>query len=360
MFDDISYFFHKKIKEMPNEIVEKMQEDLANEIYFTEKLKEIESHVKVLKIFNRFYFKMGRFPGNHIDLMIVPAGVKPSFVKTRDEISPSEINEKFQLSSSYGLAAVQFIAALNIYFGGDKKLSKNVMNEFFHNMSLQALTTDNDNVEIEFDAIIQLNKNLKTLIRDDDRNEIDIIDFKQPKFLEIKNKNQLIKEEVVNNIINDVRIEYPNDDKNLSFPNTPSEIFKESNENEILDKITFDAFNERDEEISQELITTARNNLIKSVTVEQGEIPTEVLINIASSYELQIESSSEKNVRNHIQSTIKKTNEQYLEKKEKSLSSEVPPAPPSSPIRLTDLLTDQTGVVRRSKRLKEKKPYDKE
>ena len=114
VFDDIYYFFHKKIKEMPDELVEKIQVDLADKIYFTEKIKEIESHVDVLKIFNRFYFKTGRFPGNHIDLMIVPAGVKPSFVKTRDEISPSEINEKFQSSSSYGLAAVRFIAALNI------------------------------------------------------------------------------------------------------------------------------------------------------------------------------------------------------------------------------------------------------
>ena len=96
VFNDISYFLHKKIKEMPDEFVEKIQEDLANEIYFTKKIKEIESHVEFLKVFNRFYFKTGRFPGNHFDLMVVPPGIKPSFVKTRDEISPSEINEKFQ------------------------------------------------------------------------------------------------------------------------------------------------------------------------------------------------------------------------------------------------------------------------
>ena len=95
VFDNISYFLNKKIKEMPDEFVEKMQDDLANEIYYTKKLKEIESHVEFLKIFNKFYFKTGRFPGNHFDLMIVPPGIKSSFVKTRDEISPSEINEKF-------------------------------------------------------------------------------------------------------------------------------------------------------------------------------------------------------------------------------------------------------------------------
>ena len=85
--------------------------------------------------------------------MIVPAGVKPSFVITRDEISPFEINEKFQSGPSYGLAATQFLAAMNKYFDGDKTISQNVMSEFFH-LSLQALSIDDDSVKIEFDALI--------------------------------------------------------------------------------------------------------------------------------------------------------------------------------------------------------------
>ena len=190
------------------------------------------------------------------------------------------------------------------------------------------------------------------MIRENDRSDIEIIDFKQQHFDEIKDKNDLIEEEVVNNIINDVRIEYPRDDQNLSFPNTSSEILKETNENNKIDQAAFDAFNERDDEISQELITTARNDLIKSITDEDGEIPTEALNNITSSYELQQETTPEKNVRDHIQNTIKKNNEQYLEKIEKEPLSEVlvPPAPPSSPVRLTELLTDETGAIRRSKR----------
>ena len=306
VFDDISYFFYKKIKETPDEFVEKMEENFANEIYYTKKLKEIDSHVEFLKMFNKFYFKTGRFPTNHFDLITVPPGVKPSFVKTRDEISPSEINEKFQSGPSYGLATVQFLAALNNYFGGDKKLSQNVMSEFFHNMSLQALTIDDDNVKIEFDAVIKLNENLKSLIRDDGRNEINIIDFKQQQFDEIKDKNQLIEEEVVNNIVNDVQLDYPQDNQNLSFPNSASEIFKETEANYIIDNKDFAAFNARDEEISQELITTVRNDLIKSVTDAEGEIPTEVFNNITSSLELQEETKSEKDVRKHIETTIKK------------------------------------------------------
>ena len=66
---------------------------------------------------------------------------------------------------------------MNVYFEGDKTISQNVMSEFFHNFSLQALSIDDDSVKIEFDAIITLSKNLKFLIRDDTRNDLNIIDF---------------------------------------------------------------------------------------------------------------------------------------------------------------------------------------
>ena len=102
VFNDVAYFLHKKIKEIPDEFTEKMQDDLAIEIYFTKKIKDIESHVEFMKVFNRFFFKTGRFPGNHTDLMTVPPGVKPAFVRTSDQISPTEINEKFQSGPSYG------------------------------------------------------------------------------------------------------------------------------------------------------------------------------------------------------------------------------------------------------------------
>ena len=72
------------------------------------------------------------------------------------------------------------------------------------------------------------------------------------------------------------------------------------------------------------------------------------------------ETKSEKDVRKHIETTIKKKNEQYLEKniEKKSISEEAQQSSAES-IKLTDILTDQTGVVRRSKRLNDKKPYDK-
>ena len=56
VFDDVSYFFLKKIQELPDDFVEKMEDDLSNEIYYTKKVKEVDSHIEVLKIFNRFFF----------------------------------------------------------------------------------------------------------------------------------------------------------------------------------------------------------------------------------------------------------------------------------------------------------------
>ena len=245
--------------------------------------------------------------------MTVPPGVKPAFVRTSDQISPTEINEKFQNGPSYGLAAVQFLAALNVYFGGNKELSRNVMSEFFHNLSLQALTVDDDRIEITLDEIIELNRNLKCLIRDDDKNEIQIVEQKKEEYQEIKDKTQLIEEEVVSNSLNDVRVEFPTDNQN-SFPNTSAEILKETNETDKINQGAAKAFNERDVEISYKQLEGFRQELIKSVTDSEREIPTDVLNNIATTYQLEIEGKEKKDVRKHVENTIKKDNKQYLEK----------------------------------------------
>ena len=155
VFDDIGYFFQKMIKETPNEFLEPLRADLANEIFFYKNLKDIESHVELLRIFNTFYFKTGRFPGNYTDLILVPAGKNPPFIKSFDPISPTNLNDKFQNSPSYGIAAVHFLAGLHIFFGGEKNLSQDVMTELLHNLSYQALDFENTKVNIKFDQIIK-------------------------------------------------------------------------------------------------------------------------------------------------------------------------------------------------------------
>ena len=56
----------------------------------------------------------------------------------------------------FGLVGIQFLAAFNIFMRGDPNLSKNVMSELLHNLSLQALRIDEDGIEIKFNQITDL------------------------------------------------------------------------------------------------------------------------------------------------------------------------------------------------------------
>ena len=55
-----------------------------------------------------------------------------------------------------GVVSVQFLAAFNRFMGRDKEISRDAMSEFFHNLSWQALTNDNDSVQLKFEAITEL------------------------------------------------------------------------------------------------------------------------------------------------------------------------------------------------------------
>ena len=259
VFNDIAYFFQKMIKETPDEFLEPIKADLANEIYFTQNLKEIESHVELLKIFNRFYFKSGRYPGNS-DFVLVPAGVKPIFVKTFDQISPVELNEKFQNGPSYGIAAVHFLAGLNIYFGGEKKLSQDVMSELLYNLSYQVLSIDNKKKNVKFEETIKLNKNIKQLIRDVNEPNIETVKFENA-IDNTKDKVEAMEDEVVNNIFTNKKVQLPIDFK-PPMPNSLTEIENDIKKVKAIKRKTNESLNEIYGEITRDLVTKARNDLV--------------------------------------------------------------------------------------------------
>ena len=346
VFDDISYFLHNKIKETQDIVIEKIEDDLSNYRIFYKKLKEIESPVEFMKILSNFYFKTGRFPG-YSELINVPPGVNPHFIEKNDRISPFEINEKFKDSSCYGIASVQFISALHVFFGGEKNLSKNVMSEFLHNLSLQALTIDDDRIEIQFHEIIKLNRELKKLIRDDERDEIKIREnnFTKEIFEAEKDRSEILEEEIASNILNGKKIDYPNENFG-SFPNTREEIIEETNQNEAIKRKLEEALNQRDEEISSDVISESKKKLLKSITdnvdiLSQNELNNVSLVALPKVIE-------KKSVEEHVQETIKKNNQDFIKKKS-SVKLKVTPLRRSSRIRLTDLLTEE-----------KKKPYEKE
>ena len=345
VFNDIAYFFQRMIKETPNEFLEPLRADLANELYFTNDLKEIESHVELLKIFNKFYFKTGRFPGNYTDLILVPAGKKPDFVKTFDQISPTELNGKFQNGPIYGIAAVQFLAGLNIHFGGEKKLSQDVMSEFLHNLSWQALTIDNTKVNIKFDAIIKLNKNIKRLIRDVDRSNIKTIEFENG-IDDTKDKVQAMEEEVVNNIITNKKIEFPRDFK-PPMPNTLTQVENDIKKVKTIKRKTNESLNDVYGEITRSLVTEARNDLIKSVTDYEGETPMEVINNITSSYQKQ-EKNPKKSVQKHVKELIKHMNQQYFKQRKPTLNYKRVERNTKPQLKITDIVNRNISNLSRS------------
>ena len=334
VFDDIGYFFHKMIKETPTEFLEPLKLDLANEIYFYKNLKEIESHTEALQVFNSFYFKTGRFPGNYTDLILVPKGKNPSFVKTFDEISPIELNDKFQNTPCYGIAAVHFLAALNIFFGGEKSLSQDVMTELLHNLSYEALNFENTKVNIKFDQIIKLNKNLKRLIRDVDRSNIEterpentiIVD-------ESKDKVELMEEELVNNVLSGKKVELPIDFE-PSLPETASKIESDNEKAKAVKRKTDESLNEIYETISQNEIRKARNELVKSVSDYDGETPTDVINNITASFKQP--DPVNRSVRKHVKDTIKDRNQQYFKQRKPPPKNVKKPIKPQ--LRVTDIV----------------------
>ena len=48
---------------------------------------------------------------------------------------------------------VQAIAALNLYLGGDKEISKKTLAEFLSNLTFQALSIENDNIFLDFENV---------------------------------------------------------------------------------------------------------------------------------------------------------------------------------------------------------------
>ena len=333
VFDDIGYFFQKMIKETPDEFLEPLKTDLANEIYFYKNLKDIESHVELLRVFNTFYFKTGRFPGNYTDLILVPTGKNPPFIQSFDQISPVDLNEKFQNSPSYGIAAVHFLASLHIFFGGEKSLAQDVMTELLHNLSYQALDFENTKVNIKFDQIIKLNKNLKTLIRDVDRSNINTVTFEDA-IDESKDKIELMEEELVSNVLSGKKIELPIDFK-PPMPDSVSKIQDDTEKAKAVKRKTDESLNEIYETITKDVVTKARNDLVKSVSDYEGETPTEVINNITSSFKQN--DPINRSVRKHVKESIKDRNQQYFkQRKPPTVNTKVKSIKPQ--IKITDIV----------------------
>ena len=136
VFWDTGYFLLRSLQAQNDLFLQEMEDDLSREIFYNKKIKDV-TNMEFLQKLSQFFYKTGRLPGNE-EMAIIPHGVTPTFVKENQLINPFDLYEKFQFTDSHGLVSVQFLAALNVFVGGDRNISKNAMSEFFSNLTLQA------------------------------------------------------------------------------------------------------------------------------------------------------------------------------------------------------------------------------
>ena len=93
--------------------------------------------------------------------MFIPCADLPMEVNS-EELNIKKLYEKFRTTNSHALVSSQFLAALNIFFGGDPELSRRFLTEFYQNMTVSTLSTDG---AITFDVFTDLSTSINLSLR---------------------------------------------------------------------------------------------------------------------------------------------------------------------------------------------------
>lgn len=142
---------------MPDALINEIEIDLRLNLYLFFNIRNEAIREDISHAFDQFYYRFGRFPGSN-NLLVVPPGKIPYFVESENIILPIKFYKMFQMRSIRGLVCFQFLAALDTYLTGSTKDSKNIMSEFFHNLYLQALSREDDRIDITFVAMNKIHQ----------------------------------------------------------------------------------------------------------------------------------------------------------------------------------------------------------
>ena len=274
------------------------------ELRYTGKIMENPNPTDVLWVFNQYYFKMGKFPIKNDKFVYVPEGVRPPLVRANEKISPSVLYEKFQSTDPQGLVAVQFLAALNIFMRGDSALSKNAKSEFFHNLSMKALSEDENSVEMRFNHIGILCDNLKELLWSDRAVEtsktplsLSFTEFTPPRFKSIKDRNHRTLVTCLSRTL---------------LGKLKSKLERAARRKEGSCLLWLRTYNQ---EFSDGMIENTRKELWKNVANVDGSIVAEVISNLNKIGISNLKTGNKEAKRDyvqHIKSTVKKSNVNIL------------------------------------------------
>ena len=173
-----------------------------------------------------------------------------------------------------GVTSVQFLAAFHRFLGGDVELSRNAMNEFFHNLSWHALTNDNDSVKIKFEAITEFVKGINSLLqkkiyeskkRTQEINARIQNELLEKEIAQIRTKNEQVEREIVKDILNNNTTDYtPKFTLATIKTDAEAELDKtRENENYITTELVK---KQRDIQIIDDITKKDQKDLIRSVT----------------------------------------------------------------------------------------------
>ena len=264
---------HELFKIMGYANKQNLDTDLRNNNSFPWDPKEHHIQQRILNTYKDFFYTTGRFPGN-IRLISIPRGRIPSFINSTDTISPLSLYEKYVGRDMQGVVGVQFLAALNRFLGGDAELSRNAMCEFFHNLSWQVLTNDNDSIILEFDAFGTLIQSINsTLMNEIHREKLEqlkrgkeVIDMISQNFTDItQTPQEMVEQNMVEDLINNDQTNYQ---PYFHIPVVKTE--EEIDDARIRENTDFLegelAKNARDFEFAAELEARDRTDLIRNAT----------------------------------------------------------------------------------------------
>ena len=132
------------------------------------------------------------------------------------------------------------------------------------------------------------------------------------------------------------------------MPNTLTEVENDIKKVKAIKRKTDESLNDVYGEITRNLVTEARNDLIKSVTDYEGETPMQVINNITSSYQKQKEDSVKKSVRRQVKDSIKNMNQQYFKQRKSTLNYKRVERNTKPQLKITDIVNRNISTESRS------------
>ena len=237
-----------------------------------------------METYRDFFYETGRFLGNSTIVSVLRERI-PSFIESRDVLSPLALYDTYAGCDMRGIVSVQFLAALNIFLGGDGEQSRDAMSELFHNLSWQALTNDNDRHQMRFGHISilvqSINQRIQKYILEHRRKTADInfkivsqLDEKQVVNEESQFEIDKIEQKIIDDIINENETVYgtPSPPPTIKTEEQIDHDRRQKNEDFLKTEL---AKNQRDIEIIQDIDAKNKADQIKSLVVPvDGELPT--------------------------------------------------------------------------------------